>query len=236
MFTPENHLEERLVAASSDPAARPDFYRQLIASNIFVVNQGSASEGQLKIAAVEYDGKSYLPIFSSLTRLQTTIRGEVTYLAMNALEFMKMTRGAKLLLNPGSDYGKELLPGEIASIIDGTIWKPSSSYTTTKDTQVLIGQPARYPEELVQVLKRVFARNENVRAAYVAHFFNPATGDRAHTLVAIDADGDWDRIVSEAGMAANGVTIPDPPVDFMQLRGASLESYFRSVEPFYRRT
>ena len=245
MFTPENRLEECLVAATSDPAARPEFYRQLVAADILIIDEGAAPEthGQrtletgheLKIRSIEVNGESYLPIFSSLARLQAVIQSEVTYLAMNALELMKVTRGARLLLNPGSDYGKEFLPEEIESIVDGSIWRPDASYTTEQDTQVLLGQPARYPEELVQVLKRVFEGNANVNGAWLAHFFNPASGEPAHTLVAIDADGDWEQVVSEAGIATNGVTVPDPPVDFIRLRGSSLESYFSSVEPFYER-
>jgi hypothetical protein len=245
MFNPENRLEESLVAAASDPASRPDFYRQLIASDIFVIDDAPAPAAHgthtleaghtLNIRPMEMNGESYLPVFSSVTRLQAAIREEVSYLGMNALEFMKITSGARLLLNPGSDYGKELLPEEVASIIDGSIWTPAESYTVPRETKILIGQPARYPDELVAVLTRVFEKNKSVERAFVAHFHNPATDEKPHTLVAIDAKDDWDDVVGQAGIAANGVTIPDPPVDFVQLRGSSLESYFKTVTPFYRR-
>ncbi len=245
MFVPENRLEEHLMAAARDPAARGEFYRELIASDLLVVDEGRVPEEtgrvtlqagrQLRIRNIEFRGQSYLPVFSSLTRLRAGITGTVRYLAMNALELLKITRGAKLVLNPGSDFGKELLPEEVESIIDGSILRPRESYIVNRPTEVMLGQPARYPTELVEVLKRVFKRHDGVRAAFLAHFINPAKDAKAHTLIAIDAKGDWDRIVSEAGLAAGGVTVPDPPVDFMRLPNSGLDSYFKTVAPFYRR-
>jgi hypothetical protein len=235
LFEPQNTLERSLVAAATDPAARPQFYRDLVAADLLVIQEPDAPPQQLKIRPVEVNGHDCLPVFSSLPRLQQFVDHEVGYVAMNALEFMKITRGAFLLLNPGSDYGKEFLPEEIASILDGTIWQPQSSYTAERDTQVLLGQPARYPAELVDVLGRVFAKFDSVRAAYLAHFFNPAQGDKPHTLIAIEAADHWEQIAAEAGMAANGVNVPDPPVDFVRLPSSGLDSYFQNVEPFYRR-
>ena len=205
MFVPENELERSLVAAVRDPAARPDFYRQLVASNIFVA-----------------DGA----MFSSLTRLNTA-----TYREMNALEFLKSARGTKVLLNPGST-GKEFLPEEIESILDGSIWQFHRRETIAAGTEVLIAQPARYPTELVETLQRLFGTDKGVKRAYLAHF---STGDTPHTLVAIDTSDDFDRIAGEAVALAQGVAIPDPPVDFVRLRGSGLESYFAKVKPFYRR-
>jgi hypothetical protein len=198
MSEPLNPLERSLVAAATDPAARPQFYRDLASSDLFVIQEPDTPPQQLNIRPIEVNGHDCLPVFSSLGRLQRFIDREVGYAGMNALEFMKITRGAHLLLNPGSDYGKEFLPEEIASILDGSIWTPQQSYTTERETQVLLGQPARYPAELVDVLRRVFPKFGSVRAAYVAHFFNPAQDAKAHTLVAIDASERWDEIVAEA--------------------------------------
>ncbi len=85
------------------------------------------------------------------------------------------------------------------------------------------------------MLTRVFRNNRTVRAAWLAHFFNPAVDEKSHTLVSIDADGDWERVVGDAGVAAQGVNVPDPPVDFMRYGNGSLDDYFAGVEPFYRR-
>ena len=205
MFFPENDLERALVAAIANPAARPDFYRRLIGSNVFVA-----------------DGA----MFSSQARV-----GAATVREMNALEFLKTARGRKVLLNPGST-GKEFLPEEIDSILDGSIFAFHRTETLAGGTHILLAQPARYPNELVEALQRLFGTDRNVRRAYLAHF---STGDRPHTLVAIEADGDFERIAGEAVAVAQGAPVPDPPVDFLPLTDRGLKSYFRNLKPFYRR-
>ncbi|HEX2834116.1 MAG TPA: enhanced serine sensitivity protein SseB C-terminal domain-containing protein [Thermoanaerobaculia bacterium] len=245
MFDPQNALERALVAAATDPAARPQFYRELVAANLFVIQEGpppasprafTAEAGfELKIRHVELRGRSWMPVFSSLPRLQAFLDHEAGYLGMNALELMKITRGASLLLNAASEYGKELLPEEIESILDGSIWRPRSPHVLERDTKVLLGQPSRPPQELVAVLRRVFARHKDVKKAYLAHFVNPSEDGKPHTLIAIEASANHDRIVSEAMLAANAITVPDPPVDFTLLPNPGFDSYFRSVRPFYRR-
>ena len=218
MFEPQNDLERSLVAATTDPAARPQFYRDLAASVLFVIHDGPPVENQLSVRNLEFNGESYLPVFSSLPRLQAMIQEETGYVSMNALDLMKVTRGARLVLNPGSEYGKAFLPEEVEAILDGTI-----------DAPALLAQPANYPTELVEALRRVFAKHPGVRKAYLAHFSNPGP----HTLIAIDASEDWERVVAEARSATEGVHVPDPPVAFIRLEGSGLESYFDSVEPFY---
>lgn len=244
---PENDLERSLQRAATDPASRPRFYRDFTASQIFVVNHGDplAGEGEttleadssLRLEAVEMNGKPYLPIFSSLPRLQATLREPARYIALNALEFLKITRGADLVLNPGSDYGKEFTAAEIESILDGSLGQPGETYVAEKPTQVLIGQPSRHPTELVDALKRLFAGRKDVKRAWLAHFHNPERDETAHTLVALEVTGPWDEIAGEVGIVAQSVPLPDPPLDLLQItgRGGGVEDYFKSVAPFYER-
>lgn len=246
-FEPENELERSLMRASTDPAHRTRFYGDFTASQIFVVNHGEplAGEGEttleegrsLRLQAVEWDGKPYLPIFSSLPRLHATLQGPASYVALNALEFLKITRGADLLLNPGSDYGKAFTAAEVESILDGSIGRPDESYVAQKDTQVLIGQPANYPAELVEALTRLFAARTDVERAWLAHFCNPERDEKPHTLVALEVTGAWDPVSAAVGVVAQTTPFPDPPLDLLQITGrAGLEDYFKSIEPFYRRT
>jgi len=168
--------------AASDPAYRPHFYKELVQSKLFVIQEGiPLNEGQttvekgyqVQIRSVEFNGKSYLPVFSSLPRLQTFLRSEAQYLAMNALDFMKLTQGAGFLLNPGSDYGKEFTKEEVESILQGTLWQPSERFEFEKPTEVQIGHPAIYPKELVEALCRYFKTTKEVKRAYVAQILNP---------------------------------------------------------------
>jgi F0F1-type ATP synthase membrane subunit a len=55
--------------------------------------------------------------------------------------------------------------------------------------------------------------------AYLAHFFNPERDEKPHTLIGVETTGDWNSVMSGAGIVARDVPIPDPPVDFLQITG-----------------
>jgi hypothetical protein len=247
VFVPENKLEVSLAKAATDPAQWAQFYRNLVESDLFVIDEGPPPERsgrrtaqageQLQLRNMVVDGELRLPVFSSLLRLQAALTEPGGYLALNALALMEMTKGTPLVLNPGSDYGKVFTNAEIASILDGSLWRPDSRYQAEEETEVRIGQPAVYPQELVDVLIRVFKRLRTVHCAYLAHFFNPAVDKQAHTLIGLEVTGDWDAVMAEVMVAARGVTVPNPPVDFLQLTGSreGVQGYFHSdCEPFYR--
>lgn len=245
-FEPENTLEDILVKAATTPSARNDFYKELMGSNIYTIQYGSEHEtyegvlqegSSIQLLNIEINQKQYIPIFTSLRRLQETIDQEVQYCSMNAVDFFQLTRGADVFLNPTSSYGKEFTAAEIASILDGSIFAPSQQYEVQQETEVMIGQPAANPKELLEALGKLFADMKEVRLAYHAHFFNPQVDEKPHTLIALEANGNIDEIVAKAGMVANSVHVPDPPVTFIQLDGSSgLEDYFKSnVKPFYKK-
>ena len=245
-FDPVNHLERSLMQAAKDPAHRPQFYRDFLAGDLFVVEEGpprtsgprTLEEGaKLSLVTFEREGHRVIPIFSSLPRLGVFIKEEVNYIAMKTPDFLKMTKGATLVLNPGSDYGKEFNAAEIASLLDGSMWRPSDVYVTPKQTKVLIGQPANYPTELVDALRRYFEGTPEVVRAFLAHYFNPDRDQKAHTMIAMEVTGDWDRVAADAGMVARDVVVPDPPIDFLRMEGKpGLEDHFRKgVKPFYEK-
>ncbi|HYS45611.1 MAG TPA: SseB family protein, partial [Rhizomicrobium sp.] len=80
-FIPENELERALVKAVQDRETAPDFYRLLLDSNLLVLGsvegQEDATEqftlapgGRLNLVTGQKDGSQFLPVFSSLKRMQ----------------------------------------------------------------------------------------------------------------------------------------------------------------------
>jgi len=247
-FTPENDFERSLIRAATDPAHRPQFYRDLVRANIFVIQHGKelpnqdrkvtlTEETSFQIASIEFNGKPYIPIFSSLPRLQATLSSDAAYLAMNALELMKLLPGADLLLNPGSEFGKEFSAQEIAAIINGTIGQPAERHVLETGTRVTIGQPKNDPAELVGALSRFFQSRKQVKRAWLAHYFNPDDGLPPHTLIAVDATNGFEELAHEVAIIIKNVSIPDPPVDFIEVVGnEDVARYFlKESKPFYRR-
>lgn len=234
---PQNELDNSLAKAAVDPAHRLQFYQDFLQSNIYFIKEGSSSERdrEFQIQPIEIEGKPYLPIFSSLDRLQEAIKGEVSYIAINAQTFLEIVEGAEIFLNPASDYGKAFTQQEIQSILDGSLWKSTKDYVLPEATEVYLGQPENYPNKLVELLTRLFQRNDRVQKAYLAHFFEPKRDENPHTLIALEVNGEWEKVVAEAGMVAKNIEIPDPPLDFIQITGqGGLEDYFiQEVRPFY---
>jgi hypothetical protein len=247
MFVPVNNLEKSLVSAATNPSSRPQFYRDLLETNIFVIQYGKSNlniqdnvlrEGtELKIEHLERDGIAWLPIFSSLERLQQFIRTDATYLQFKARDLFEMTRGAHIVLNPGFDYGKEFVPQEIAGMLDGSIFKPRQSYVAEKETTVLIGQPATYPHQLVKVLSEYFARHKSVNRAYLVLFHNPDGDEKPHLLIGIDLSGDPENVFGEAGMIGSEVLEKDEVLDFIRLDNSGISQHImNSTKPFYQKS
>ena len=164
-FVAVNKLEESLMQAATDPAHRPQFYRDLVSSDIYVPQPGTDPGGrtgevaikpgdQIRIGTVAIQDVQYIPVFTSLSRLEAWINAPVLYVRANALDFIRLTQAAPLALNVGADYGKTITAHEAASILDGSLWQPQGAQQFAKDTQVLLGQPSQYPTELADRLTR----------------------------------------------------------------------------------
>lgn len=122
-FTPQNKFETSLLSAAQNTASIPQFYKDFAQAEIYLIHEGEATDGQkLNIQQIEFNGKMYIPIFSSIPRIQSAIKSEVKYVGIKAIELVKATQGAELLLNPGSEYGKTFTRTELLSILNGSIW------------------------------------------------------------------------------------------------------------------
>ena len=158
------------------------------------------------------------------------------YMVLKARDFLSITKGTFLVLNPGSDYGKEFTAEEVDSMLDGSIFSADEKTIVEKSTEVMIGHPSNYPQELADALATLFKSQPEVKRAYLAHYINPTQSKAGHTLIAIECSDSWDKILGDAGVIVRNVKIPDPPVDFLRLTGdGGLDSYFDSTKPFYKK-
>lgn len=247
-FEPQNELERSLVRAASEPAHRPQFHRDLVAGTLLVINEGAPppdeprettlTEGTtIQLRHIEYEGRPCIPVFTSLARLREFVTEPVAYLGFDTLDFLNLTAGTGLLLNPGADYGKEITADEARAIVDGSIWEPEHRHVVDRPTEVLLGTPANYPHALVDALKTLFAKDKRVKRAWIAHFHDPSRDPKPHTLIGIDAGVAYDAVMADAGVVIGSVPVPDPPVDVVAIgQGGGVDAYFlNDAKPFYRR-
>jgi hypothetical protein len=245
-FAPENALEDALMHATREPAARPEFYRLLLESDLLVLGRVAraipGTEGptvlpgdSLQIRSAQINGRASHPVFSSLTRLQAYIRERDDFLTLKGRALFEATPGASFVLNPGSDYGKELLAGEIAQLMDPASTAPQR-ITIQKPTQVLIGQPSVYPQALVDALKVAFAARAEIEAAYLVQIAYEAQAP--HPLIGVETTGDWDSLSSAVGgvaaAAAPGLLFDLARVDRAAPQTTLTDALLKTA-PFYQR-
>jgi hypothetical protein len=134
---PENEMERCLIQASSDIEAQKAFYQKLLWNQLFVLTDGKSSfkegldesEENVTVRFVTFDdGK--IPVFTSTNRIfdKGIIKEEVTYLSLKGQDLFAIAKGVTFVLNPYTSYGKELIPEEIESIMNGTIYDEIDEY------------------------------------------------------------------------------------------------------------
>jgi len=241
---PENDLETLLLKASSDSSARKDFYVKLLWSELFVLTaeettleQGNKileKDTEVKLINLE---NGELPVFTSTNRIfdKGYIKEQVPFMAMKGHDLFNLTKGAKLILNPYSDYGKELLPSEIERLLDGSIFEQTNDITIEKETQIQIGQLKIYPDKLIKSLSDLFITKPKTKAAYIAAIRINET--KPHYLIGIEYEGQFNEITKVAGPLAEKHLTNNEIVDFVQIdyKSGVSEYLLNETKPFYKK-
>jgi SseB protein N-terminal domain len=127
----ENELEQSLRQASTNVNARKDFYQKLLWNQLFVLTsnnskidlENNTSETNTNIEFVVFEN-GHIPIFTSTNKLfeKGVIKQEAPYLSLKGQDLFEVAKGYTFILNPYSDCCKELIPEEIESLMNGTIY------------------------------------------------------------------------------------------------------------------
>ena len=246
-FEPQNDLERSLMRAIIDPAHRPQFDQDFLDSDVYFLQAGPLPEAPgelpegfaLQIEAIEFEGQSYLPIYSSLFRLQETLatRELGNHIALNARRLLTITRGANFMLNPAST-GRMFAAAYVAALLDGSPVGEQEPYVVPAEAEVQLRYPDPYPTELEEALKRFFKTTKAVKRAWLANILVPGRDTVPHTALAVQASGDFGELVNQiVTVISHDVPIPQPPVDILPVTegGEGLEVYFWASVPFYQK-
>ena len=240
LFIAENDLEKALVEAVKSPALAGNFYRLLLESDLLVMGSAEGREAaqeqfslapgtNLKLVTGLKDGNPYLPVFSSLARMQEFVKQETKYLSVNGRALLELTRGGPIILNPASQYGKELSPLEVHQLLGGP--------TAPSGQPILVGE-AGYPMPLVAALTAVFAARPDIEAAWMIQVTFADRANEPHPLVGIETAGDWPSLM-QAIQAAVAAHVPDTLFDIQRVdrrNPAGMTSALIQAEPFYVRS
>jgi len=239
-------FEDLLKDAATKPEYRLEFNKRLLTEKLVVLTKESQlSEGlhyaqkdtQVNLSTFD-DGK--VPVFTSADRIldKGIIKEQVAFLELKGEDLFNMVKDKTLILNPFSDYRKEILPGEIENLLKGIfVTDQINRVKITEPTQVKIARPAVYPTEIVQSLNELFSKKTKVNKAYLAWIHNPATTEPPHYIFAIDTEEEWDNLIKESASITKKFIRPDEIVDFMKIsNNGGINDYFiNSTTPFYKK-
>jgi len=238
-------LDDGLKNAALDPGFRPVFYKVLLASDIYALiaakktlpNGKTLLKTDKNIPALSWkksNGELIIPIFSSEKEMRKAIKRNEAYFCINAKVLFSSNPGAQYVINPLSDYGKELTAYEIKSLLDNSLFNSNKRIKLEKNARVLLSQPSAYPHKLIKSLSTYFLQHREVSNAYVAQIHNCETGEEPRLLLALEGPVDLSNVFSEISVIIGGTIAPDSYVDMFQLEGdGGLDSYFRKIKPFY---
>jgi tetratricopeptide (TPR) repeat protein len=134
---PENELEQCLLNAKSDALAQKNFYQKLLWNQLLVLTADhSNSEAELQILEKHSEVQlvtfenGQIPVFTSANRIfdKNVVKTEVPYMSIKGHDLFEAAKGATFILNPYSDYRKELIPEEIENLMNGTIYGKIDEY------------------------------------------------------------------------------------------------------------
>jgi hypothetical protein len=239
LFVPDNDLERALLRAVKEPHTAADFYRLLLTSDLLVLGSVEGHESDtdafsvapgsnVKLVSGTKNGSPYLPVFSSLLRMQDYVKQESKYISVNGRALLDLTRGAPIILNPASEYGKELTPDQVRQLLDGPQVQPIGT--------------ANQSTPLVEMLTNLFAARPEVETAWAILVTFADQPQIPRPVVGIEtANGvqtDWPSLVGAIEAAAQK-SIPGQMFDVQPVDRRNPTGFTGSIlqtEPFYRRT
>jgi hypothetical protein len=181
MFEPENDLERALVAATTEPAARPALLRMLMDAQVFTVLIPEGSEvvdgqavspegGRMILANFLREDETYVPFFTAGSRASAYF-GEAfpTHMVapVRTRDLFERHPEVNFQLNPGSEQTKVFTPDVVARCLAGQFEDVPQTRVQALSENVLLAHPKQRPEALIAALTRELTPIESVRGAWL---------------------------------------------------------------------
>lgn len=243
----ETPLERMLRDAWHEPGLRPAFYKRLLKSDVLVPVQprdGQGLTGKIDagealdvITFVRNDGVDVIPFYSSPEHLFRASPAGEKCVVVRVRNLFEMRPDMHFHLNPFSVYGREFSPLDTSSLLKTggiaateRVWIP---YTQEANLR----EPDNPPEVVLSALRVLFARNFEIRAAYIAQRCEP-NPDAEELLVVVDLveGGSQVRALRDAGTVLTEMVEPGMPrfgVAVLPRDESPIARYFQRAAPFY---
>ena len=243
MFEPENDVERLLMRAATEPAARPAFARALMDAQIFVVFVSdipplAGPDGKvtvppgakLSLQAATRGEQKLVAFFTAPSRAHEWFKGEHIVMPDKARDLFARHHDASFFLNPGSNYGKEFLPGEVKGLLNGHFGDEPQTQTIERPQQVLLAHPKEIPNDLTAALARELGSLNSVRNAFLMLAMRNGKSEPGWML-GVDHNGSWEDVRAAIGRALKDDVLSGRMLDAVSLHSSSLASTLRTGIP-----
>ena len=244
LFKPLNTLEEYLISGTKDVLKRPEFYKELMNSYIYLLGKfnnehnGSgfyiAKEGgKVEIRLLEVQGIMMVPIFSSLQRVREFIKEGEKYSFIGFKELVENVTDVDVIMNPSSQYGKIFTVDEIKSILSGNYYS-HKSVDFNEETKIMLGHPSKYPQKLIDSLVTYFKSNKKVISSYLAHIYIPSSNEPPHNIIGIEINEHYEKASREVGLISQSILDEGEFIDVIKIGDCVISEYMlKETKPFY---
>jgi len=239
-------LAEIIEKAGTEKEYRAVFYEKMLKSDIYVLvkegyndnNEANSFNANAPIITFE---NQQIPVFTAPNHIydQGAIQEEMNYMKVNGRAFLELAMGHAIIVNPFSKVYKELVPNEVAAMLNGSIFDVAKDNVAQIHMQVLIGKPDVEPTALMEDLKTTFASIPTISASYIGWTFNERVDQKPHYIFAIECDTKSSAEFKEIADVISNLCKPhlkkEEYIDIIKLeRNGNFSDYFyQQAEPFY---
>lgn len=164
-----NRLEDLLKLAATDPAYRPDFYRQIFHHKLYVLGKINP-DNSLSLINRNIDGEVYTYAYTSLESIKYVLRNKsegLPYVEISSFDLFSILSdsGFGLILNNEMDYGRMFISQELKQILSDER-SGAEAHHVEKGSEISIGIPRNIPEGLVKVFQSLIKKTTGVKDIY----------------------------------------------------------------------
>ena len=239
-------LADIIEQAGTTPEYRALFYEKFLKKDIYVLvkegyndnNEANSFNANAPIIAFE---NQQIPVFTDPKHIydQGAIQSEMNYMKVNGRAFLELAMGHTIIVNPFSKVYKELVPNEIADMLNGSIFNFTQDNVAHLHMQVSIGKPEVEPTALLQDLKTTFASINAVSSAYVGWMLNPRIDKKPHYIFALECEVKNAAEFKEIADVISNLCKPhlkkEEYIDIVRLEpnGNFSDYFYKEDQPFY---
>ena len=244
----ENPLERLLRLAKPEPGLRPELYRLLLESHVYILlpewfdaEQPVLSDTHIPfIEWTRPDGVRVVPFFSSMDTLKQGAPQAKKAASFPVRGLFAAVPDKIMHLNPNCEFGFVLQANEIHMLLThGMLGRPAPfSDEAFQDT--VVDPVTDPPADMVSGLITLYARTPSIEAAYLVRVSPVGDEARSTLLIAVelDARGTEPDVASDSFVVVEDTYQGDEAVDlaFIKCNPAMWDAIRRMTSPFYDRS